>query len=44
MTRKDEEASKNIASLVDPEGFFLVVMSRLSETQGAMFLKTDLPA
>ena len=44
-TRKDEETSENVASLVDPEGFLVViVMSRLSETQKAMFLKAALLA
>ena len=43
--RKDEETSENVASLVDPEGFLVViVMSRLSETQKAMFLKAALLA
>ena len=41
----DEETSENVASLVDPEGFLVViVMSRLSETQKAMFLKAALLA
>ena len=35
---KDEETSENVVSLVDPEGFLVViVMSRLSETQKPMF-------
>ena len=44
--RKDEETSENVASLVDPEGFLVLslVMSSLSETQKAMFLKAALLA